>query len=85
MGGMLVPLERHYVCGECAHTGPALSRGAMTFLRSLGTRTPWEVTGTGASQTALREIEHVHQRLITMHLEKELRSTRVIKELRPHP
>jgi DNA repair protein RecO (recombination protein O) len=84
-GGVLVPLERHYVCGECAQSGPALSRGAMTFLRSLGTRTPAEVTATGASRTALREIEHVHHRLITMHLEKELRSARVIKDLRPHP
>lgn len=84
-GAVLVPSERHYVCGECAQAGPSLSRAAMAFLRSLGTRTPAEVTETGAPSAALREIEHVHHRLIAMHLEKELRSARVVKELRPHP
>jgi hypothetical protein len=31
----------------------------------------------------LREIEEVHDRLIAVHLEKELRSARVVRELRP--
>jgi len=84
-GAVLVPSERHFVCGDCAHAGARLSGAAVAFLRSLRTRTPAEVTETGAPPAALREIEHVHQRLIAMHLEKELRSARVVKELRPHP
>jgi hypothetical protein len=55
----------------------------MRFLRSLGTRTPSEVTATGASARSLREIEQAHHRLIALYLEKELRSARVVKELRP--
>ena len=43
------------------------------------------MTAAGMAPDALREIEHVHHRLIAMHLEKELRSARVVKELRPHP
>src|SRR6185295_1186968 len=45
-GAVLVASERHYACSGCAHAGPKLSREAMAFLRSLGTRTPAEVTET---------------------------------------
>jgi DNA repair protein RecO (recombination protein O) len=84
-GAVLVAGDRHYVCGECAQGGPRLSSAAVGFLKGFGTRTPAEVTKSGALIAALREIEHVHNRLIAMHLEKELRSADVIKELRPHP
>jgi DNA repair protein RecO (recombination protein O) len=83
-GASLVLADRHYVCDDCAHGGPRLSKAALTFLRSAVSRTPADVAERGASAGALREIEHVHHRLIAMHLEKELRSARVVKELRPH-
>jgi len=83
-GAMLVAAERHYVCCQCAGSGPRLSRAAMTFLKVAGSLTPGDVTAAGAPAPALRELEHAHHRLITMHLEKELRSARVVKELRPH-
>ena len=35
----------------------------------------------GVSVTALREVTAVHDRLIAAHLEKELRSARIVKEL----
>jgi hypothetical protein len=35
-----------------------------------------------ASRPALRELENVHRGLITMHLEKTLKSDRVLRDLR---
>jgi DNA repair protein RecO (recombination protein O) len=84
-GAVLVPSDRCYVCAECAPGGLRLSPAAVTFLVNAGARTPAEMTSAGTPPGALREIEHVHHRLIAMHLEKELRSARVVKELRPHP
>ena len=55
----------------------------MTFLQSVGGATPATMARRGDAAGALRELEHVHHRLIAMHLEKELRSARVVKELRP--
>ena len=82
-GAVLVSGDWTYVCDTCANVGPHLSAAAMTFLKSAAARTPAEVSDTGAPFGALREIEHVHHRLITVHLDKELRSARVIRELRP--
>ncbi len=84
-GALLVPSERAYVCLDCAPGGECLSGDAMAFLRSAGTRTPVEVAHAGAPSRVVREIEAVHHRLITLHLEKETRSARVVRELRPQP
>jgi DNA repair protein RecO (recombination protein O) len=80
-GAVLAMADRAYVCDECGHGGPRLSREAMTFLRTVAGRAPAEVVATGGPLAALREIEVVHNRLIAMHLEKELRSARVISQL----
>ena len=82
-GGVLVEGERHYACADCAPAGLTLSRDAMAFLSVAATRGPVETAGAGTPAGALRELEHVHHRLIAMHLEKEVRSARVIRELRP--
>ena len=82
-GAVLVSGDWTYICENCAHVAPQLSASAMTFLKSAGARTPAEVSDTGAPSGALREIERVHHRLIAMHLDKELRSARVVRELRP--
>jgi DNA repair protein RecO (recombination protein O) len=60
-----------------------LSSEAVTFLRDAGRLAPEAAAAEPPSSRALREIERVHHRLIAMHLEKELRSARVVKELRP--
>jgi DNA repair protein RecO (recombination protein O) len=60
-----------------------LSSEAVTFLRDAGRQTPDAAAAEATSSRTLREIERVHHRLIAMHLEKELRSARVVKELRP--
>lgn len=82
-GAVLVLAERVYVCADCAHGGPALSAGAMAFLREAGRRTPADVGASGGDPAALGELERAHDRLIAMHLEKELRSARIVRELRP--
>jgi DNA repair protein RecO len=82
-GAVLVTAERAYVCESCAHGGARLSPDAMAFLRGATARTPLEVANAGSPPRALREIEQAHARLIALHLEKELRSARVVKELRP--
>ena len=49
-----------------------------------GTPSPIGRRFTARARLALvRDLEAVHQRLIAVHLEKELRSMRVVKELRP--
>jgi DNA repair protein RecO (recombination protein O) len=82
-GAVFVVGERTYVCDGCAQGGSRLSPDAVTFLRDAGRRTPADVAAGGTSAIALREIEQVHDRLIAVHLEKELRSARVVRELRP--
>jgi len=82
-GAALVLADRSFVCLACAHGGPRLSGEAIGFLKRAAGRTPAAVAQAGGPPDVLRELEHVHQRLIAMHLEKELRSARVVKELRP--
>ena len=82
-GAALVLAERLFVCLACAHGGPRLSGDAIGFLKRVAGCAPAVVAETGAPSSVLRELEDVHHRLIAMHLEKELRSARVIKELRP--
>ena len=82
-GAVLVVGERTYVCEVCGHGGPRLSPAAMAFLRQAGRRTPLVMSAAGTPPTVLRELEDAHDRLLTAHLEKELRSARVVRELRP--
>jgi DNA repair protein RecO (recombination protein O) len=63
----------------------SLSPGALAFIDATRQATPSQAGGLGASTSVLRELERKHQALITSHLEKELRSVRVMNELRrPH-
>jgi DNA repair protein RecO (recombination protein O) len=59
-----------------------LSPGAMAFIDATRQSAPAEAGGLGASPGVLRELERKHQSLISSHLEKELRSVRVVHELR---
>jgi len=77
----LTPIDRAYVCGNCGDHGVVVSRVALEWLRGLTSRTPMQVIEQGAPSGVLRELEMAHHTLIAMHLEKTLRSSRVIKEL----
>jgi DNA repair protein RecO (recombination protein O) len=60
----------------------ALSPGALAFIDATRQASPAEAGGLGASARVLRELERKHQALFTTHLEKELKSVRVMNELR---
>jgi DNA repair protein RecO (recombination protein O) len=60
----------------------AWSPGALAFIDATRQATPAEAGVLGASPGVLRELERKHQALISSHLEKELRSVRVMNELR---
>jgi len=80
-GAVLRLADRAYLCARCGHGEDRVSAAALGFLRGIGTRTPGDVTDAGAPAGVLRELERAHARLIGMHLEKTLRSARVVKEL----
>lgn len=82
-GAALVTAERAYVCRTCASGGVPVSGEAMGFLRAAGSWSPVEAAAADTPAAALGDLEDAHQRLIAWHLEKEVRSLRVLKELRP--
>ena len=63
----------------------SLSRGALAFIDATRQITPSAAGALGASARVLRELELKHQALIAGHLEKELKSVRVMHELRRLP
>jgi len=60
---------------------PGLSADAHAFLTAARACSPVAIAEFGAGPAVLRELETAHRALLTMHLEKELRSTRVIKAI----
>ncbi len=66
-------------------TDISLSRGAMAFIDATRQVTPANAGTLGASMPVLRELELKHQALISSHLEKELKTVRVMNELRRSP
>ena len=59
-----------------------LSPDARAFLAAARTCSPLGVAGIEASRDALRELERAHGALIGLHLEKELKSARVLRDMR---
>jgi hypothetical protein len=82
-GARFVMSDRTYVCEACSDGGLTLSPEAVEFLRHTCRQRPARVAAGETPVGVLREIERVHDRLIAVHLEKELRSARVVRELRP--
>ena len=82
--GAVLAIEEHaYVCRRCAPHGPGLSPAALAFLREAGATAPALVGSLRLSEAAARDLEAAHRRLIAMHLEKDLRSARVLREIGP--
>jgi hypothetical protein len=63
-------------------TDERISRDAKAFLEAVRTCSPFALGGLTITPGALSEIETVHRTLITMHLEKDLKSARVLREMR---
>jgi DNA repair protein RecO (recombination protein O) len=66
-------------------TDVALSRGATAFIDATRQVTPANVGSLVTTSSVLRELELKHQALIVSLLEKELKSVRVMNELRRLP
>jgi len=62
----------------------SLSDGALAFLAGSRVVPPHRVGDVPVDRRVLRELEAVHRALITMHLEKTLKSDRVLRDLRRH-
>jgi DNA repair protein RecO (recombination protein O) len=63
----------------------SLSPDAMAFVEATRSAIPADAGRLGASTRVLRELERKHQTLIAFHLEKELKSVRVMHEIRRLP
>jgi DNA repair protein RecO (recombination protein O) len=61
---------------------PDASAAAQAFLAAARGCSPLALAELSASAQVLRELEASHRALIASHLEKELRSTRVLREMR---
>jgi len=59
-----------------------LSVEAQAFLAAARTSSPFTLAALTVSASTLREIEASHRTLIALHLEKELKSARVLREMR---
>jgi DNA repair protein RecO (recombination protein O) len=84
------PLARYFeywllrLQGLYPETQGTLSDAAMAFLAASRGLGPDRVGELPAERRTLRELERVHRGLIATHLEKTLKSERVLRELRRH-
>ena len=84
------PLARYFeywllrLQGVYPESQAGLSNAAAAFLAGSRTVPPQQVASVPIEPRALRELENVHRTLISMHLEKTLKSDRVLRDLRRH-
>lgn len=89
-GAPVEALARYFECwllrlqGVYPEARGTLSDEAMAFLSASRTVSPQQVGTVHATRGALKELEQVHRALITMHLEKKLKSDRVLRDLSKH-
>ena len=62
--------------------GHEVAAEALGFLRRAGGVAPEQIGTVALSPRAARELDAAHRRLISGHLEKELKSARVLREMR---
>jgi len=85
-GAVVATRDRVFVCGRCGRsagpTGGRLSAEALAYLRAASRRQPGGLDDLALTAKAARERETAHHALIAAHLEKELKSARVLREMR---
>jgi DNA repair protein RecO (recombination protein O) len=83
-GAVMPPREHAFVCRRCAPSGGGtdVSAGAMGFIGAAGSTAPDRLASLDLPPSAARELETAHRRLLNLHLEKELKSARVLREMR---
>ena len=62
--------------------GAQMSGGARAFLDVARASSPFALGAVKVSRHTLHELEAAHHSLIAMHLEKDLKSVRVLREMR---
>ena len=82
-GATMPPREELFMCRTCAPSGggTSLSADALRFLRASGRTPPEKLDGLTLELRPSRELETVHRRLLHAHLDKELKSVRVLREM----
>jgi DNA repair protein RecO (recombination protein O) len=89
-GTPVEPLARYFeywllrLQGVYPESRGTLSSGALEFLSASRQAAPHQVGALPAGRGVLMELEGVHRTLIAMHLEKSLKSDRVLRDLRRH-
>ncbi|MGE0446835.1 MAG: DNA repair protein RecO [Vicinamibacterales bacterium] len=89
-GAPVEPLARYFeywllrLQGVYPEARGSLSEGALAFLAASRGVAPQRVADLPAGRGVLKELENVHRALIAMHLEKTLKSDRVLRDLRRH-
>lgn len=82
-GAVMPPREHLFVCRRCGSAGHGTDVGAdaLRFLRAAGRTAPEQMDSLVLDARASRELETAHRRLLHTHLEKELKSVRVLREM----
>jgi recombinational DNA repair protein (RecF pathway) len=88
-GAWLEPNGHVFTCRSCAGgfddeapRGMRLSGPALSCLDAFGRTSPLDLASSGLPAGVDRELEAVHRALLRVHLEKDLRSARVLRDLR---
>lgn len=82
-GAVMPPREHMFLCRRCGQPGHGTDVGAaaLRFLRAASRTAPERMEGLDLDARASRELETAHRRLLNTHLEKELKSVRVLREM----
>ena len=89
-GAPVEPLARYFeywllrLQGVYPEARGVLSQRAVSFLTESRTISPDRIGDVPADRRTLRELEQLHRGLIAMHLDKTLKSERVLRDLRRH-
>jgi DNA repair protein RecO (recombination protein O) len=82
-GAVMPARDDVFLCPSCAPGGgTAVGVDALKFLKASGAVAPDRIPGLALVPRAGRELETLHRRLLHLHLEKELKSARVLREMR---
>jgi DNA repair protein RecO (recombination protein O) len=82
-GAVMPARDDLFVCRTCApEGGTSVSVDALRFLKAAGATAPDRLQSIPLDARAARELETVHRRLLSLHLEKDLKSARVLREMR---
>ncbi len=82
-GAVMPPREHVYLCRRCGHAGNGtdINASALRFLRAAAKTAPEHMDSLELDVRSSRELETAHRRLLNTHLEKELKSVRVLREI----